>query len=90
MRFWFEKRGKSYAPWHGCHGVFLFLERIIMSESEFYKCISKVTGETNGMLRQMGFQYVETQCLNGRKFYLNGRKYSVRRDPPDIGKAGDK
>ena len=60
-----------------------------MSESEFYKSISKV-GETNDRLRQIGFQYVETECLNGRKFYLNGRKYSVRRDPPDIRKAGDK
>ena len=26
-----------------------------MSESEFYKSISKVTGETSGRLRRMGF-----------------------------------
>lgn len=39
----------------GAMGLFLFLERIIMSESEFYKSISKVTGETSGRLRRMGF-----------------------------------
>lgn len=61
-----------------------------MGESEFYKSLSKVTGESGGRLRQMGFQHVETWRQAREKAFLNGMKYSRRCDPPQTGKAGDK
>lgn len=61
-----------------------------MSESEFYKSICKATGESNGRLRQIGFQFVQTRRINGDKSCQYGMKYSIRRDPPQEGKVGKK
>ena len=70
-------------------GFFIFRKEDRMSEAEFYKCISKVTGESHGRLRQMGFQHVETLHFIRDKPFLNRMKHSVRRDPPEGRKAGE-
>lgn len=61
-----------------------------MSESEFYKSICKATGESNGRLRKIGFQFVQTRHINWDKSCLYGMKYCLRRDPPQEGKVGEK
>ena len=70
-------------------GFFIFRKEDRMSESEFYKSISQITGESNGRLRQMGFQHVQVFSMQEIPSQY-AWKQAGRRDPPQSGKAGEK
>ncbi len=62
-------------------GFFIFRKEDRMSESKFYKSISQITGESNGRLRQMGFQHV--QVFSKKEMSAQyAWKQAGRRDPP--------
>ena len=73
-----------------CHGAFfVFRKANHMNDSELYKSISQITGESNGRLRQMGFQHVQVFSKKEMSSQY-AWKQSGRRDPPQSGKAGEK
>ena len=52
-----------------------------MQENDLYRSLRRITGESNGRLRQMGFQHVQV-FSNKERTSRYACKQIERRDPP--------